>query len=199
MKFLIAATVFWMVVHSLCSADKIQESHISTKTSVIFNTLCAKCHEGECSGRLSFDTGSRTAARHIRHYAEVSNLSRKEIEEFFSLLDYMKRECAIYMPDHEKWKKQTLSRFALSSKRGYFIPLGRLKPGRYSMTLEMSVSAPFRIEVMTDKIENLLDRSVSMLRTNSIFQFRVDKPAAVFVRIRSRKALSLTAFHIQPN
>jgi len=31
------------------------EDKAFTESVVIFNTICAKCHEAQCSGRLSFD------------------------------------------------------------------------------------------------------------------------------------------------
>lgn len=44
-----------------------------TESVVIFNTICAKCHEAECSGRLSFDEAFETSASHIlRYYGEAS-------------------------------------------------------------------------------------------------------------------------------
>ena len=33
---------------------------------VRFNTACARCHEGECSGRLSFDHGQESSGNPIR-------------------------------------------------------------------------------------------------------------------------------------
>ena len=181
------------------SAETIQNRDITTKISVVFNTLCAKCHEGECSGRLSFETGSHTAARHIRHYAGDTNLTAKEVREFFSLLNYMKEECAVYMPDDGEWKPENLSRFALPSNRGYFIPLGTLKSGRYHLAMVLQEATPFRIEVMTEKIETLLDHSITTLQKNHVVDFTVDESTAVFVRIRSREVLHLIALEIKPD
>ncbi|MEA3418197.1 MAG: hypothetical protein U9Q90_02270, partial [Campylobacterota bacterium] len=124
-NFLFSMILFSSFPLPLFSAEKVE--NVSTKTAIIFNTLCAKCHEGECSGRLSFDTGSKAANSHIKRYAGDTNVSKGETKEFFTLLNYMKKECALFMPDNGRWKPENLSRFALPSNDSYFIPLGSLK------------------------------------------------------------------------
>ncbi len=39
-----------------------------TSTIVYFNTLCSDCYEGQCTGRLSIDSGSAAARFHIERY-----------------------------------------------------------------------------------------------------------------------------------
>jgi hypothetical protein len=41
----------------------------SIATIVEFNTVCSDCHAGECSGRLSFDSGPAAARAHISRIA----------------------------------------------------------------------------------------------------------------------------------
>jgi len=142
----------------LLSAPKVE--NISIKTSVIFNTLCAKCHEGECSGRLSFDTGSKAASSHIKRYAGNTNITKDETKEFFSLLNYMKTECALWMPSDGKLKPENILRFALPSSKGYFIPLGVLKEGKYHIEIKLKDDIHFRVEVLSDHFEHFLDISV---------------------------------------
>ena len=49
------------------------EDKAFTESVVIFNTICAKCHEAECSGRLSFDEAFETSSSHIlRHFGRAS-------------------------------------------------------------------------------------------------------------------------------
>jgi hypothetical protein len=173
----------------LLSAQKVEKSSI--KTSVIFNTLCAKCHEGECSGRLSFDTGSKAASRHIRRYAGDSNISKSETEEFFSLLNFMKKACALWMPYDGKWKAKSISRFALPTSKGYFIPLGILKEGKYHIEIKLKEEIHFRVEVLSDHFEHFLDISASPDGKKQILQFTIEKSVNTFLRIQSRIPLRI--------
>ena len=179
----------------LLSAEKVQ--NISTKTAVIFNTLCAKCHEGECSGRLSFDTGSKAASSHIKRYAEDTNLSKGETKEFFILLNYMKKECALLMPDDGKWKHENLSHFALPSHKGYFIPLGILKSGNYRFAIKTKEDIHFRAEVISDHFDHFLDQSVCPDQKELILRFAINESAYIFLRIQSRKPLHIITLEIK--
>ena len=178
----------------LSSAQKVEKSSI--KTSVIFNTLCAKCHEGECSGRLSFDTGSKAASKHIKRYAGDINISQGETEEFFSLLNYMKIECALWMPNNGKWKPENLSHFSLPSSKGYFIPLGVLKEGKYHLEIKLKDDIHFRVEILSDHFEHFLDISACPDGEKQILQFTIMKEVNTFLRIQSRKPLHIIDMNI---
>lgn len=193
-KFLLS-TILWSLLFPITIAA--EAFHTTTRTSVIFNTLCAKCHEGECSGRLSFDTGSKTARRHISHYAGNTNLTVRQMREFCTLLNYMKKKCAIYMPDDGNWKPENLSHFALPSYKGYFIPLGELGKGQYTLDLQMKEASPFRVEILTNRIESLMNRFISGSREKQHFHFSLEKPTTLFVRIRSRVPLHITTLEIK--
>lgn len=179
----------------LSSTQKVEKSSI--KTSVIFNTLCAKCHEGECSGRLSFDTGSKAASSHIKRYAGDINISKGETEEFFSLLNYMKTECALWMPDNGKWEPENLSHFALPSSKGYFIPLGILKEGEYHIEIKLKEDIHFRVEVLSDHFDHFLDKSACPDGKKEKLQFTIDKSVNIFLRIQSRKPLQIVALKVE--
>ena len=193
-NILFILTLFSCFSLPLSSADTIQ--NVSTKSAVIFNTLCAKCHEGECSGRLSFDTGSGSASSHIKRYAGDANISGGEIKEFFSLLNYMKKECALLMPDDGKWKVENLSRFALPSYEGYFIPLGNLKHGKYHLNIKIKEKIHYRVEVLSNHFDPFVDRSVCPDRKENI-HFTIDEPVNVFLRIRSKEPLHVIALEIK--
>ena len=68
--------------------------NISIESTVIFNTTCARCHEGECSGRMSFHLPEDAANQHIRRHG--GDLSAERIQQLFRLLRYMKEECSFY-------------------------------------------------------------------------------------------------------
>ena len=194
-NFLLLVTFFSAFPLPLAAAEEIQ--NISTKTAVIFNTLCAKCHEGECSGRLSFDTGGKAANSHIKRYAGDINVSEGETKEFFTLLNYMKKECALFMPDNGKWKPENLSHFALPSHDSYFVPLGVLKSGNYRLNIEAKEEVLFRVEVISDHFDPYLDRAVCPERKEEILHFEIDEPINAFLRVRSRKPLHIINLEIK--
>lgn len=195
LNFLVVTSIFFIFSPHLSSAEKVQD--ISTKTAVIFNTLCAKCHEGECSGRLSFDSDSQVASSHIKRYAEEKNLSKGEIKEFFTLLEHMKKECALWMPDNGRWKSENLLHFALPSQHGYFIPLGILKHGKHRIHIETKEDIRFRVEVISSHFDPLLDRSIISGGKDQRLLFNIDVPVSTFLRIRSRMPLHITALKIE--
>ena len=195
LNFLVLTIIFFSFPSCLSSAEKVED--ISTKTAVIFNTLCAKCHEGECSGRLSFDSEGKAASSHIKRYAEEKNLSKGETKEFFTLLEYMKKECALWMPDNGRWKPENLLHFALPSQQGYFIPLGILKHGRYRLHIETKEDILFRAEVISSHFDPFLDRSIRSRGEEQRLLFNIDDPVTAFLRIRSRKPLHITTLKIE--
>ena len=180
---------------TLSAAEEPQ--NISTKTAVIFNTLCAKCHEGECSGRLSFDTGSKAASSHIKRYAGDTTISKVESKEFFTLLNHMKTKCALLMPEGDIWKQENLSHFALPSSKGYFIPLGLLKSGRYLIEIKTKEEIHFRVEVISDRFDSFLDTTFCPDQKEESLSFTLDVTVNTFLRIQSRKPLHITAVEIR--
>ena len=174
-----------------------EPQNISTKTAVIFNTLCAKCHEGECSGRLSFDTGNQAASSHIKRYTGDTNISKVESKEFFTLLNHMKTKCALLMPDGDKWKQENLSHFALPSSKGYFIPLGLLKSGKYLILIKTKEEIHFRVEVISERFDSFLDATVCPDKKDEVISFALVETVNTFLRIQSRKPLHITAMEIK--
>ena len=193
MKFIIA--LYLIITTVLYAYDK--TPNITIKSAVTFNTLCAKCHEGQCSGRLTFDTGSEATSNHIKRYSDDVNISKHEIKEFFTLLNYMKTECALWMPSDGKWKSENLSRFALSTSKGYFIPLGLLKKGQYHIEIKLKDDIHFRVEVLSDHFEHFLDISACPDGKKQILQFSIKKEINTFLRIQSRIPLQIVNLNIK--
>ena len=136
MNLKVVSTLFFLIFTTfLYSAQKLED--VTLKSAVTFNTLCAKCHEGQCSGRLAFDIGSEVASSHIKRYSDDESISKDEIKEFFTLLNYIKKECLLYMPDNIKYKTENLSSFATNSYKKYFIPLDMLKSGNYNLEIKI--------------------------------------------------------------
>jgi hypothetical protein len=61
---------------------------------VQFHTVCNSCHEGECSGRLSFDSGSAAARGHIERYLGAT--PDASIASLFAMLRHVKESCSHY-------------------------------------------------------------------------------------------------------
>ncbi len=194
---LVNILLFLIFVSSLHAADKLQ--NITLKSAVTFNTLCAKCHEGQCSGRLTFDTGSEATSNHIKRYSDDVNISKHEIKEFFTLLNYMKKECLLFMPDNIKQNKRNLLSFGTTSYKKYFIPLGVLKKGVYTLFLETKDDSRFRIEVISSQFDSYLDRSVCSSSKEKQFDFTLDEKTEYFLRIHSKKALYLKGMELKVN
>ena len=194
-KFLVLISFLTIFSIPLFSVEKKQ--NISTKIAVIFNTLCAKCHEGQCSGRLSFDSGSKAASSHIKRYAVDTEISTGEVDEFFTLLNYMKKECALLMPNNGKWKPENIEHFAVPSHDSYFIPLGTLKSGDYTLVIKIKETACFRVEVLSNKLEPALDQSLPSSTKEQNINFKIDEKLDYFLRIRSRKALYIETLEIK--
>ena len=194
MKYIIA--LFCLIfTTNLYSSNKL--SDISIKSAVTFNTLCAKCHEGQCSGRLTFDTGSDAASNHIKRYSDDVNISNIEIKEYFTLLNYMKKECLLFMPNSKKWRVDKLLNFALPSRKTYFIPLGILKSGEYKLLIKTKKEIRYRVEVISNDFDTFLDTSVYSNTQEKLFNFRLDKSTNYFLRIGSKESVIITNLEIK--
>jgi len=189
-------SVFFILIASLLYCeDKVEE--ITLKSCVTFNTLCSKCHEGQCSGRLSFNTGSRSASNHIRRYSDDSNISKNEIEEFFTLLNFMKKECLLFMPEDKNYNQNKLESFATTTHKEYFIPLGLLRKGNYSLLIKTKEDATFKIELISKQFDSYLDITICESLKKKEFDFKIDKDTNYFLRIKSKKPLYLDILEIK--
>ena len=172
---------------------------ISLKSAVIFNTHCAKCHEGQCSGRLTFDTGSEAASNHIKRYCDDATISTCEVKEYFTLLNYMKKECLLYMPNAIKYNSKNLLSFATSTHKRYFITLGVLKKGEYKLLAKTKDDVRYRVEIISSQFDTYLDRSIcSSFKTNE-FEFSIDEKLNYYLRINSKKTVYFQTLEIVKN
>jgi len=103
----------------------------------------------------------------------------------------MKTECSLWMPFDGKWESENISRFALPSFKGYFIPLGTLKEGKYHIEIKLKDGIHFRVEVLSDHFEHFLDISACPDGKKQILQFTVEKEVNTFLRMQSRKSLQI--------
>ena len=119
------------------------------------------------------------------------------MNEFFTLLNYMKIECALLMPDNGKCKPEHLSHFALPSHYSYFIPLGTLKSGDYILIIKVKENIRFRAEVISNQLDPSLDQLVPSSTKEHNIHFTIDETLDYFLRIRSRGPLYISTLEIK--
>ncbi len=109
----------------------------------------------------------------------------------------MKIECALLMPHNGAWEQQNLSHFALPSNKGYFIPLGNLEIGKYNLSFSTKKNISFRVEVISNRLNHYVDKSVCSHQKEYIFSFTVDESANSFLRVLSNKHLHLMELELK--
>ena len=138
-------------------------AEVSRATAVKFNTVCTRCHEGECSGRLSFSSGVAATRSHVRRYLPSS--SSLEVEELFAILKYTKELCAHYplpdaVPANGVWDVEALRQWRSPDGDGYFIPLGRMRQGVYRLGLRFDGKAEASVRITNEKFDVLLEEQL---------------------------------------
>lgn len=166
---------------------------VSVQPGVVFGSTCARCHEGECSGRLTFDLGAEGAAGHVRRHA--GPLSDVAVQELFTLLERMKKECAYPplkapVPQDGGWSPQLLARLCIPSRRSYFVPLGKLEPGRYALELRFDGAPHVHVEVVTRRFDILLDEPLAVERGKATAAFQVSASDDAYLRLRAQEPIS---------
>ena len=86
-----------LLLASACALPAAAQPTIPPASVVRFNILCATCHEGECSSRLSFKLDPGATDSHIRRY--TGDLSLQAARELNALLEHMKLNCGYYAID----------------------------------------------------------------------------------------------------
>ena len=187
----------------LLSPSFAAEDKAFTESVVIFNTICAKCHEAECSGRLSFDDAFETYTSHIlRHYGQASGKKRLQ-KELFDILNYMKGKCAYYpmpvtVPLAKDWRDEILDRFATLKERNYFIPVGTFTPGHYRIEIELDKDVKVTAHLISGEFEMVVeDCYLSSDRRISI-PFLIEEPGDYYFRMYPREPVRITRLAIIP-
>lgn len=178
------------------------EAPLSGESVTAFNTVCAKCHEGQCSGRLSFGDEAERSAEHIqRHYPRAAVDSRVSTE-LFTLLAHMKAKCAFHPlkapPNGERsWRDDTLDKLSTPDERYYFIPLGRLPAGRHRIDLELERDTRLTIHLVRADFEMLVDECASTTGRRISVPFEVEEAAEHYLRLYPRDAVRVTRLVVQ--
>jgi hypothetical protein len=175
-------------------ADPARGDGPSLPSSIAFGTTCARCHEGQCSGRLSFDRGAEAASAHIRRYA--GELSPAQVAELFTLLERMKTECAYPpvdapVPPDGVWPPELLARLCLPEHRACLVPLGTLAPGMHRIRVEFVGTPHVHAQVVAADFETLLEEPLAVANGAAEVAFGLDEPSAAFLRLQAQETLRL--------
>ena len=165
-----------------------------------FNTVCSHCHEGQCSGRLTFALGPEATFTHIRRYA--GNVDDGLARQLMELLELMKKECAfpplveldISQPAH----REALDPYRDAESGNYFIPLGNLELGNYQLDLCFETVVPLRVEVLNEWFDFLVDHCSGCGCGTFSQIMEVDEAGKHFLRVRSQHPLELEELTIIP-
>ena len=179
------------------------EEKAFTESVVIFNTLCAKCHEAQCSGRLSFDDTFETSASHIlRYYGQASGKKWLQ-KELFDILNYMKGNCAYFpmqatVPLTRDWSGESLDRFTTLMERNYFIPLGNITPGHYRIELELDKDVKVTAHLISGEFEMVVEDCYLSSDRHISIPFHIEEPGDYYFRTYPREPVRITRLAIIP-
>jgi len=168
-----------------------------TESVVIFNTICAKCHEAQCSGRLSFEEDLEASKGHIvRHYSEASGKKWLQ-KELFVILNYMKEKCAYYpmsvpIPPQRVWSREILEKTATLLERNYFIPIGRFIPGRYNLEFKLAKDTKVAVHLVSETFDMVVEDCYLSSDQRIVMPFSIEEMGNYYVRVYPRKPVQIT-------
>lgn len=173
--------------------------NISIESTVIFNTTCARCHEGECSGRMSFHLPEDAANQHIRRHG--GELSEQRIRQLFKLLRYMKEECSFYpiplaLIKFQIWERKMLNKFQSPSGQAYFMPIGQLEPGIYELLFEKLKNTKFCVEVINEEFDFVERDSLYGEYGKKTLKFQAEERSEYFLRLTAQDRINLNRLEL---
>jgi len=167
------------------------------KSVVIFNTICAKCHEAQCSGRLSLGFDYEASVNHIiRHYGKASGEKRLQ-KELFSILNHMKEKCAYYpmsisVPPNRIWSSKILEKMTTLSERNYFIPIGQFTTGHYNLELKLAEDTKVTVHLVSETFEMAIECCFQSSNQRLEIPFTIEEVGNYYVRVYPRKPVQIT-------
>ena len=180
----------WPVVLTIGSSLLLgwQAVAADAQATLRFATACADCHEGECSGRLSFARRPEAAATHIRQYAGPvgDDLAR----ELYAALERMKTDCRYQMPGAAidllggELAGPRLAQLRDPWSGFYIVPLIRLAPGRYRLSGELAGDGRIRIEAVDEVFDHWVDDCTTTRGQRFAIDLQLPEAHRLFVRLR---------------
>jgi len=183
-----------------CLASGTPFSATSPAATVRFGTVCAHCHEGECSGRLSFSQPPEATFEHIRHYAGPADDALAH--QLYDALDRMKSDCR-YPPLPIPALEQGLTTADLASyldprSGDYFLPLGRRASGLYQLAIEFTGGGRVRLEVIDDEFDPLIDRCLTLEELRIAVALTLTEGREYYLRLRPRGPIRVRGMTLTP-
>lgn len=131
----------------------------SSQHWALFNTVCARCHEAQCSGRLSLGNGDMQSRAHVERYA--GRLSDDLHQQLVVYLQYMKEFCGftsipLVFEPRAKWSQEQLTDFRTPNGEAYFVPLGELAAGKHRVQARL-VGADWSAQVVAGDFDALAE------------------------------------------
>jgi hypothetical protein len=169
----------------------------SIATLVQFNTVCTDCHQGECSGRLSFDSGPAAARSHIERY--LGETHEINVASLFAMLRHVKEACHHYpvvplRPATGIWEAEELAPWHNARAGAYFIPLGQLATGRRELILEFDRPAEGSARIDSNRMETAAEARLCRDSTKKV-EFDAAPATTYYLHLESGTArLSRIAF-----
>ncbi|MBT3206197.1 MAG: hypothetical protein HOM14_01280 [Gammaproteobacteria bacterium] len=168
---------------------------------IIFNTICAKCHEAQCSGRLSFSNSYQASIDHIvRHYDSASEKKWLQ-KELFTILNHMKEKCAYYpvplnVPPNRIWGTETLEKKTTLRERNYFIPIGPFTPGHYNLEIELAKDAKITMHIISETFELVIEDCYQTSGQRLVIPFFIEETENYYLRVYPRIPVQITQLAI---
>lgn len=168
---------------------------------IIFNTICAKCHEAQCSGRLSFGDAYDASTSHIiRHYGKAAEKKWLQ-KELFSILGHMKENCAYYpmqlpVPPKKIWSSELLEKMTTLLERNYFIPVGTLTPGRYNLELKLAKDAKLTAHLVSETFDLVVEECQQSSAQRIVIPFTIEQTHNYYVRVYPQKPVQISQLAI---
>ena len=181
-----------------------EQEEVFTESVVIFNTICAKCHEAQCSGRMSFQMAYEESVNHIvRHYGEASGKVWRQ-KQLFQILNHMKEKCAYYpmqvtVPPQRVWGSEILDKLTTFLEKNYFIPAGSFDPGEYQLVLTLEEDAKVTIHMVSEEFDMVIEDCYLSKDRQIVVPFTIEDSSHYYVRLYPHKPVSMTQLVITGN
>lgn len=194
--FLLAFGLLPFPYHTASAVDE-----AFTESVVVFNTICSKCHEAQCSGRLSFDDSLSASTDHIlRYYGEASGKQWLQ-KELFDILNYMKERCSYYptnipIPLKRVWGSDMLDKLSTMLEKNYFIPVGNFSPGSYRIELELEQDTKATVHLITEEFDMIIEGCYESNNRQINIPFVVETSGIHYFRIYPRIPVRTTRLSI---
>lgn len=164
----------------------------ATTATVMFDSVCLTCHEGECSGRMALRTerGSDGLAGHVAGY--VGRQDDAMVSRLKTLMSQLKTECRlppppVALPAGGIWDGASLAPLTLADRQRLFVPLGPLNPGTHSASLRQDEAQRLRLQVVADSFDIVFDEDSTVGPTGTRIHWQVEEPGQYFLRIIGRR------------